>query len=151
MAHERFCGHQKQNKARIGRLLAAGEELSKQQIARKTGLSVASCNTYLNEMEQMGEVLGTKKKLHEVGRNTVVYRLNEDHECFVGLYFELIGGVKSLTTVVFSPTGRIKDLTKQSYPLLDEKVIYTRLAGCWSSFPMPVSLWWERPAWRRAV
>ena len=52
----------KQNKARIGRLLAAGEELSKQQIARKTGLSVASCNTYLNEMEQMGEVLGTKKK-----------------------------------------------------------------------------------------
>ena len=125
----------KQNKARIGRLLAAGEELSKQQIARKTGLSVASCNTYLNEMEQMGEVLGTKKKLHEVGRNTVVYRLNEDHECFVGLYFELIGGVKSLTTVVFSPTGRIKDLTKQSYPLLDEKVIYTRLARTLEQFP----------------
>lgn len=125
----------KQNKAGIRRLLAAGEELSKQQIAEKTGLSVASCNTYLNEMERTGEVLGTKKRLHEVGRNTIVYRMNEDYECFVGLYFELIGGVRSLTTALFSPTGKVKDLTKQSFPLLDEKVIYTSLARTLAQFP----------------
>ena len=135
MAHEGFCGHQKTKQSPDRSSAGGGEELSKQQIARKTGLSVASCNTYLNEMEQMGEVLGTKKKLHEVGRNALSQSLNEDHECFVGLYFELIGGVKSLTTVVFSPTGRIKDLTKQSYPLLDEKVIYTRLTRTLEQFP----------------
>lgn len=125
----------KQNKARIRRLLAAGENLSKQQIAKKTGLSVASCNTYLNEMERAGEVVGTKQQLHGVGRNTSVYRLNEDYECFVGLYFELIGGVKSLTTAIFSPTGKVKTLTRQPFQRLDEKVIYASLAQTLEQFP----------------
>lgn len=125
----------KQNKARIRRLLAAGKGLSKQQIAEKTGLSVASCNTYLNEMERTGEAVGTRKQLHGVGRNTAVYRLNEDYECFVGLYFELTGGVKSLTSVVFSPTGKVRDLTRQSFPVLDETVIYTSLAQTLEKFP----------------
>ena len=70
----------KANKALIRKLLRSGKAYTKQQIALQTGLSVASCNTYLNEMEATGEVIGEKQKLHEVGRSSVLYKLNEEYE-----------------------------------------------------------------------
>ena len=48
------------NKSLIRVLLRSGSAYTKQQIALQTGLSVASCNTYLNEMEAAGEVLGER-------------------------------------------------------------------------------------------
>lgn len=91
-------GIKRQNKSSIRQLLLSGRSYSKQQISLLTGLSVASCNTYLNEMEKTGEVIGQKQKLHDVGRNSVVYTLNEDYESIIGIYFEYIGGIKSITT-----------------------------------------------------
>lgn len=117
----------KQNIARIRRLLAGGGAYSKQQIAGKTGLSIASCNTFLNEMEETGEVLGNKQKLHDVGRNSVVYRLNEEYESIVCLYFELIQGVKSLTAAVLSPTGKVKQLATTSFERLDLSAVIHEL------------------------
>lgn len=97
----------RENKAQIHRLLLSGEAYTKQQIALQTGLSVASCNTYLNEMENSGQVIGEKQKLHDVGRNAAVYKLNEAYESILCIYFELIQGIKSITTAVLSPTGRL--------------------------------------------
>ena len=68
------------NKTQIRKLLRSGASLTKQQIARQTGLSVASCNTYLNEMEATGEVAGKKHKLHDVGRTAIAYTLSETYE-----------------------------------------------------------------------
>ena len=51
------AGIKRENKAQIRKLLMSGKPYTKQQIARQTGLSVASCNTYLNEMETSGEVI----------------------------------------------------------------------------------------------
>lgn len=101
------AGIKRENKAQIRKLLMSGKPYTKQQIARQTGLSVASCNTYLNEMETSGEVIGEKQKLHDVGRNSVVYKLNEDFESILCIRFELIGGVKSLLTFVLSPIGNL--------------------------------------------
>ena len=53
----------RENKGRIYRLLTGGTPCTKQQIALETGLSVASCNTYLNEMERAGQVLGENQRL----------------------------------------------------------------------------------------
>lgn len=125
----------KKNKALIRKLLVKDHAYSKQQISMKTGLSVASCNTYLNEMEQSGEVIGEKQKLHEVGRNSIVYRLNEEYESIIGIYFELIGGIKSLTTAVFSPTGQVKHLQKRSFAMLDAGCIQKSLASVLEQFP----------------
>lgn len=125
----------KQNKAQIRRLLRRGEAYAKQQIALQTGLSIASCNTYLNEMEQSGEVVGEKQQLHEVGRSSVVYRLNEAYESILGLYFEYIQGVKSITTAVFSPTGRLLDLQVRPYDVLDVTAITDRLTALLAQFP----------------
>lgn len=129
------AGIKKQNKALIRRLLAKEEGYSKQQIAVQTGLSVASCNTYLNEMEQTGEVIGEKQKLHEVGRNAVVYQLNEDYESFVCVFFELLQGIKSLTVAVLSPTGKIRYETTEHFDILDSSTLYRQLATVMAQFP----------------
>lgn len=125
----------RENKAQIQKLLRSGKSYTKQQISLQTGLSVASCNTYLNEMEKAGEVIGEKKKLHEVGRNAMVYKLNESYESILCIYFELIQGVKSITTVVFSPVGNILHQQVRQFDRLDSAVVKQRVAAMLDAFP----------------
>lgn len=123
------------NKALIHRLLISGESYTKQQIALETGLSVASCNTYLNEMETTGQVVGEKQKLHDVGRTAAVYRLNEAVDQTLCLYFQLIQGVKSITTAVLSPTGRLLWQQVEAFDPLDAAAIRQEAAGALARFP----------------
>lgn len=129
------AGIKRQNKGLICKLLLGGKAYSKQQIAGQTGLSVASCNTYLNEMEQAGQVIGTRQKLHEVGRTSVVYQWNEDYESIACLYFERIQERRSLTAVVLSATGREKYRTQTSFPKLELDTIETGLEDLLARFP----------------
>lgn len=39
-----------------------GGAFTKQSVSAKTGLSVATCNTLLNDMDQCGEVISEKKR-----------------------------------------------------------------------------------------
>ena len=48
-----------------------GKEFTKQELARHTGLSTATCNTLINEMAADGEVTGHKLQLGEVGRSSL--------------------------------------------------------------------------------
>lgn len=116
------------NKARISRLLRTGEAYTKQQVALRTGLSVASCNTYLNEMEATGEVLGESQRIHDVGRNSVVYKLNEAYESILCISFALLQGVKSITTWVLSPTGNLLDQRECTFDLLDAAAVQQEIA-----------------------
>ncbi len=125
----------RENKTQIRRLLRNGNPYTKQQIALRTGLSVASCNTYLNEMESTGEVTGEKQKLHAVGRSSMVYTLNEDFESILCLSFELIRGVRSITVSVLSPTGRLLRHQVQEVGLLDAGVVEQKAAGMFRLFP----------------
>lgn len=129
------AGIKRHNKSFIRKVLLQGQPYSKQQIARQTGLSVASCNTYLNEMEETGEVVGEKRKSHEVGRSSVFYRLNEEYESIVCLYFELIQGVKSIITTVLSPTGQVRFRQVNQFAILPAETIADELAGVLQQFP----------------
>ena len=129
------AGIKRDNKAQIRKLLVCGKPYTKQQIALQTGLSVASCNTYLNEMEMTGEVIGEKQKLHDVGRNAVVYKLNEDFESILCIYFELIQGIKSIEAAVFSPIGRLLNQQTRQYEILDYTVIEREVAELLEQFP----------------
>lgn len=113
----------KENKEEIRKLLLSGKSYTKQQIAWQTGLSVASCNTYLNEMETIGEVIGDKKKLHEVGRKAVFYKLNENFESIFCIYFELIKGIKTIKIAVLSTVGNLLYQQVSQYNRLDAIVI----------------------------
>lgn len=125
----------RENKAQIHQLLLSGRSYTKQQIALQTGLSVASCNTYLNEMERTGEVIGEKQKLHDVGRNAVVYKLNEAYESILCMYFELIQGTKSITTAVLSPLGHLLHRQVNPFDPLDAAAIEQEAAAALERFP----------------
>lgn len=123
------------NKNRIRRLLCSGEAYTKQQIALQTGLSVASCNTYLNELEATGEVCGEKQQLHDVGRSSVLYKLNEGYESILCLSFALLQGVKSITTWVLSPTGALLYEQNRAFPWLDVTAVKQQTAAALERFP----------------
>lgn len=125
----------KQNKAKIRSLLVSGKAYTKQQIAQLSGLSVASCNTYLNEMEERGEVLGEKLPSHEVGRSPVRYQINEDFESIACVYFELIQGVKSIITAVLSPTGQLRAREKKDLARLDAQAIQAEVRRILEAYP----------------
>ena len=69
----------RRNANAIRRLLWAGGCITKQEAARMLGLSVATCNTLLNEMAASGEVLAEPLRVSTVGRSSQGYRANEDH------------------------------------------------------------------------
>lgn len=125
----------RQNKAAIRALFIHGMAYTKQEIAQLSGLSVASCNTYLNEMEEQGEILGEKQRSGEVGRSPVRYCINEDYESILCVYFELIQGVKSIVLTVLSPTGKRRMSRKQDYEILDERIIREEIQTSLQSYP----------------
>lgn len=97
----------KHNMNKIRRLLWLGNNYSKHDIALTTGLSVATCNTLLNELEANKEVIPEKKQLSGVGRCTALYRINEDYENILCLTFEMSGKQRLIKIFVLSMTGNI--------------------------------------------
>lgn len=65
-----------------------GGEHTKQSLARCTDLSIATCNTLLNELEKAGEIMGEKRQINGVGRSTTVYKINEEYESILCLRYE---------------------------------------------------------------
>lgn len=125
----------KWNKLKIKQLLFGGELFSKQQIALKTGLSVATCNTLLNEMEEAGEVLGEKKRMHDVGRGTVCYCLNHDYESFLCFYLDVIGDNRIMDISVVDAGGREKAHKRKDSGKFKEKDILKEIESVCKEHP----------------
>lgn len=126
----------RRNLNRIRRLMRAGGRHTKQQVAEATGLSVATCNTLLNELERSGEVLGEKEPSRGgAGRSSVAYRINEDHESVLCIYFELIRGVRSITCAALSPSGVVCERRTRAYDELGEREIRDAVDGWLSRYP----------------
>ena len=123
------------NKSLIRGLLRSGSAYTTQQIALQTGLSVASCNTYLNEMEAAGEVLGESRRLHDVGRSSVLYKLNERYESILCISFALLQGIKSITTWVLSPLGALLYQQNCAFITLDAAAVEQQIAAAVERFP----------------
>lgn len=105
----------KRNKDLIRRHLWTGEKNTKQGIAEVTGLSVATCNTMLNEMEADGEICGVKKQLNGIGRSTMVYSVNEGHESIVCIHVAKVHDKVQCSYSVLSVTGRVKEERTDEY------------------------------------
>ena len=111
------------NKHKIQEILWKGGQYTKQQLSMKTGLSIATCNTILNEMEQSKEVIGEKRRLQNVGRESVCYQINEDFENFLCIYFELLDGEKYLALHLLSPVGNVIEKIEIKCDIIDYRVI----------------------------
>lgn len=111
------------NRYKIQRILWSGGEHTKQQLAAQTGLSVATCNTLLNEMERSGEVVGEHRRLRDVGRESMCYHVNERYESLLCVSFDLAGTDRLLVFHVLSTTGNVIDRTDLRFDHLDYEVI----------------------------
>lgn len=113
----------KENKKLIRCIMRGGAEYTKQQIAIKTGLSIATCNTLLNEMEAEKEVISDKKRLQEVGRTSAVFRMNEGYESCLCIWFEIILGTRHLNAYLLSELGTVLEKSEKTADYLDQYVI----------------------------
>lgn len=96
-----------ENRKQIYRYMLDGASYTKQQLALRSGLSVATCNTLLNEMAESGEVAGEKRADREAGRNATFYRINEGFESYLAVFFHISGENRLITLVLFSALGRV--------------------------------------------
>lgn len=103
------AGVRKSNTHAIRKILWSGNACTKQSAARMTGLSVATCNTILNDLAAAGEVTGIKERLQEVGRSTTVFRINDAYEQVLCLEYRLIQGERSLSYAVCSMAGAVME------------------------------------------
>lgn len=117
------------NKNKIRHILQKGGTYTKQQVATDTGLSVATCNTLLNDMQQSGEVIGEKARLQEVGRSTVLYQINEAYESILCITFDWLNGKRILRYSILSFLGRVLEEKVQEYEHLDYSLIENLVAN----------------------
>ena len=135
----------KDNKKSIYRFMLDGKTYTKQQVSAGTGLSVATCNTLLNNMEIQGFVCGVSKKNGEVGRSSVLYQINDEHECYLAIHFYVVRKKHWVERIIFSATGNILNKTTQKYDLVDYERIEFIVASAMKEklehrFSLPVAM-----------
>ena len=98
----------KDNKKKIYRLMLDHQQYTKQQISVKTGLSVATCNTLLNDMAANKVlVIGEEKEFRGVGRSSWLYEIDDEHEHYILVSFVVNQGMRNVDYYVVSATGNI--------------------------------------------
>lgn len=117
---------------RIRSVMWRGGEHTKQSVARETGLSVATCNTFLNEMECSGEITSDKRQLNGVGRSTGIYRINEAYESILCIRIDLESDghrilgfdvLSMLKTVLFHKNFCYKTLSKDAIQACTKEIL----------------------------
>ena len=84
------------------------ESYTKQQISAMTGLSVATCNTLLNDMESNGILsIGDEKELRSVGRGSLLYSINDGHEYYILVNISVQKEYRIVDYYVVSACGNI--------------------------------------------
>lgn len=109
----------KENKRTIYRVMLDGQTHTKQQLSVSTGLSVATCNTLLNDMAQQGLVCAGSKQFGDVGRSSVLYHINNDYESYLAIHFYMIQRQRWIEYLVFSACGKILAKVTQKYDVVD--------------------------------
>ena len=118
----------KLNLNQIRSVMWRGGEHTKQSMALEIGLSSATCNTLLNEMEENCEVLSEKRQLNGVGRSTSVFRINEQYESILCVKVEINSdGHRELWIEVLSMLGNSLCHEKRAYEKLNAETIINRI------------------------
>ena len=115
----------KDNKKRIYKLMLTGGVFTKHRIAAVSGLSVATCNTLLNDMAEAGLLLpAEEKELRGIGRGSVRYQVNGGHESYLAVRFPGVQGKIHAEFVVLSALGEEREVLQ-----IEEVCLQTILTG----------------------
>ncbi len=98
---------------------------TKNTVSKVTGLSVATCNTLLNELAGTGEILEVQDTSSScsVGRPAKAYRFNEHFSYILCVYATTIGGHRKLNYGVMDLLGKIVESGSLDKKLLDYQEI----------------------------
>lgn len=130
----------KVNLYKIRLRLWSGEWKTKQQVAAETGLSVATCNTLLNELAATGEAISEKTRIHETGPGALRYRINGDFESILCAWFDRCGDQDVLTVKVLATTGTIKHQEQLSFCPLTPAILQEEVRRQFERFPNITSI-----------
>lgn len=126
----------RENLNRLRRCLWTGGEHTKLSLSQATGLSIATCNTLLNALEEQGEVTGSKRRTNDVGRSSIAYRVNEAQDWILCIHVDLIQGIQRLTWVVMTLTGcLIAENRMQPHDCIDKALIEASIRKLLAQYP----------------
>lgn len=110
---------------------------TKNTVSKITGLSVATCNTLLNELAETGEILEVQdpKNISSVGRPAKAYRFNEHYSYILCIYATTYGGHRRLHYGVMDLLGQIVDSDCKDKKLLDYQEIEELVTELIEKFP----------------
>lgn len=110
---------------------------TKNTISQLTGLSVATCNTLLNELAASGEILEVTEPVNanSVGRPAKAYRFNEHFSYILCMYATTIGGKRKLHYGVMDLLGQVIESDCVAKPLLDYFEISDYIASIIEKYP----------------
>lgn len=116
------------NRGRVLRVVWGGGSWTKHEVAARTGLSVPTCNTILNELAAEGAVEGAPRPTGRRGRTATAYRANELHEPLLLVSFDRDRGPRRhLRVEVVSVLGRVLDSVDETLDQLDYDVLLARV------------------------
>lgn len=120
------------NKERIRRALQQHEKSIKADIAKSTGLSMATCSTALNEMLKSGEILKVDQTGFSIGRPADIFSYNPDHLHVLALCTTIRNGQNFVEYVIADTLGHIihreeNTIECVSIELLDALITSARL------------------------
>lgn len=130
----------KHNKKKIRQELRKNIKASKQQMSNMTGLSVATCNTLLNEMESEGEVISEKSLTSKVGRSTSIYSLNEHYGLYLCLEFSIVKTKRVLTWNVMTIYEHVLERSVETHDFLDESMLLKVITDIRIKYPRICSI-----------
>lgn len=130
----------KVNLYKIRQRLWSGEWKTKQQVAAETGLSVATCNTLLNELAASGEAISEKTRIHETGPGALRYRINEAFESILCIWFDRCGNQDVLTVKALATTGVVKHQEQLSFQPLTPAILQEEVRRQFERFPNITSI-----------
>lgn len=113
----------RENVAAVRRLLWQGGLFSKKDVASELGLSVASCNTLLNDMAAAGEVTAEPHRTGSAGRGGLCYRAAEDHASIAIAHVDLDGDERVFHAEILSLTGTALESLDFALPRLDAEAL----------------------------
>lgn len=95
------------NIERIREAIQKHEKSTKASIAKETSLSIATCNTILNEMLESGEVLKLDQTGSSIGRPADQFAYNKDFQHVLGIRVDNEKGVNTVGYAVANALGEI--------------------------------------------
>lgn len=114
----------------LRRILWKGGAHTKRELSDLTGLSIATVNATLNDMNRTGEILAAGARHGGAGRTAQLYRANEAFSPVLAAHVDIDRGARVLVRTVLSVTGRVLDRDETRLPELDGATL-VRLLGDW--------------------